>query len=465
MRNFLTIIFIAAATAALWAQVEVERNDFYRGADILSQTQLPAPESETQYSLRDLIKSRGSSGLSLAVGEISVSQISRLFWAAYGITDTVTNRRSVQSYDNAYSLLLYLVTSESVYVYRPIDHTLAEIIDSDVRSRFARAAARDRTLMVADTSIIIAGSPKIAGQKRPRDGRKYMFIEAGRVMQNLELEAMTEGLGFVVIDNFDEAKIRYLFRMPAGFEPISILAVGKLDSPLEPLGGEKEPDEAEPQAVAPQEEEQSDAEKTLSQARQRQEQQQAAQASDTVLIFIPERYFPEQTLTEMMRLFEFNNVRVDLVSTTFGPLKGDLGAEITADFVINDVDVNNYDAVVFIGSTLVSRAVRTNTALDNFVLRAFDGGGIIASYGKGVEILARSGLLRGGVDVTGDATSRRIVNQSGGDYIDSSIVIDGRIITSKGQRNATVSNLETGPEGPIRLVSEILSAVNEEDAR
>jgi putative intracellular protease/amidase len=120
--------------------------------------------------------------------------------------------------------------------------------------------------------------------------------------------------------------------------------------------------------------------------------------------------------------------------------------------------VNNYDVVMFVGASKVISASRNYSSLDNFAYRAWDSGAIIAAYGQGVEVLARARILDGGVEVTGDIRSRRVVRGYGGEFINEPLVVDGRFVTAQPQ----VTNLETGPVGAMGLANEILGMLKQQ---
>ncbi len=67
--------------------------------------------------------------------------------------------------------------------------------------------------------------------KRPFDGKSIIDIDASIVTDHMMLQATELGLGTVWICYFKPDVIKQEFNLPAGVEPINILAVGYADGP------------------------------------------------------------------------------------------------------------------------------------------------------------------------------------------------------------------------------------------
>jgi len=455
----MAVFTVLAVSFAGAAEVTVEKGGYFRGAPVLSTVQLPKPAINGTYSYSDLLAARGGK-VELTSDPLLVDQISRIFWAGYGVNDSSAKRRTVASFDDGYGLLLYLVTTDSVYVYVPADNTLAKIMDTDMRSKIAVAANRDNAVYVGSASIIIAGSPNKAGHKQPRQGRMFMFLEAGRVAQNIELAAMTDGLGFILTEKLDTTKITSLLRMPSGFEPICIMTVGRLTEPLTVPAPAAAPSAAVP-AVQPVVQPVVPAQPVVVPQTQPEpvEAKPAVVKQKNVLIFVPNRNFPEQAYTEITGLLKSSGMKVDVTSTTLDKIRGDYRGELSADFLVRNAVAENYDAIIVIGSNLSSRSMEEDNAIEKLVARVYDAGGIVGAFGRGTEVLARSGLLEGGVKVTGDSNVRRTITQNGGNFVNDPIVVDGRIITAKDIQETAASSLETGLSGTVGFADAVIKAL------
>ncbi len=454
-------IFLLLFSASLLAEVEIKNNKFYKGGEVLSAVELPAPSMYT-YPFERILKNRDSE-VSLSDADLTISQISQIFWAGYGTIRKQSSKRTVFSHDQANSLLVYLVTDEGAYVYIPADHSLGKVVDTDIRSKLALAARRDKRIYVAQASIVIAGSPKRAGYKRSRNSRKYMLLEAGRVAQNMEIAALLQGLGFIHKADISEMKISYMLKMPSGFEPISILTVGELEEPLEFADNEsRQPENDKPSddKSAPEDEQEAATLKNIEQKGEKADKKQA-QKTKKALLFIPPNNYAERIYVEVSRLLTASGVEVDLASTTRNAVRGDQRGRVSPDYLISSARPADYDVFIVLSSNLGSRDLRDNRQLANAINEAYNAGIPIGAFDRAIELIAESGVLNGGVSVTGEPSVRRVVVRNGGNYVNEPIVIDRGIITAKSGRDTSLSSIEKGATGVAGFTAAIMELLNQ----
>jgi len=113
-----------------------------------------------------------------------------------------------------------------MFVYRPDGHILEETFNQDVRERLARAALKQEPVAEASCDIIVAGSVKKLSGKYGNKARRYMLLEAGHIAQNIQLQAVSLGLGSVTIGAFDINQVRKVCKLPTTLEPLYIICVG-----------------------------------------------------------------------------------------------------------------------------------------------------------------------------------------------------------------------------------------------
>jgi SagB-type dehydrogenase family enzyme len=158
--------------------------------------------------------------------QLSAEQISQLAWAGQGITEKQRGFRTAPSAGALYPIKLYFVTQEGMFVYNPHQHSLEQLVSADLRHKLAAAAFGQK--MVADVAcnIIIVGSEKKLAVKYTNKARRYMFMEAGHVSQNILLQAVALQLGAVPVGGFDTDRVGRLCKLPADNEPLLIICVG-----------------------------------------------------------------------------------------------------------------------------------------------------------------------------------------------------------------------------------------------
>jgi SagB-type dehydrogenase family enzyme len=183
---------------------------------------LPAPKTEGTMSLEEAIAKRRSIRDFSGEG-LTTEQVSQLAWAAQGITDAKRLLRAAPSAGATYPLDLYLVTSEGIFRYLPVEHALAPVAQGDMRSQLGsgRGAAAKAPLDV----VIVADYERI--RKRFGDrAERYACLEAGHVAQNLLLQATALGLGGVPMGGIQGEQVAGVLTLPAGQDPLYVIPIG-----------------------------------------------------------------------------------------------------------------------------------------------------------------------------------------------------------------------------------------------
>jgi len=168
---------------------------------------------------------------------LSMEQLSQLLWAAYGITLPLPNGprgglRTTPSAGASFPLEVYVVVgnvhglSPGIFLYNSEEHTLIRLSYDDVRQELSDIALGQR--MVADAPVTIFYTSfmyRITGRYGDR-GIRYAYMELGHSAQNVYLQAEALGLGTVAIGAFDDGRIRALFGLHQGEEPLYLMPVG-----------------------------------------------------------------------------------------------------------------------------------------------------------------------------------------------------------------------------------------------
>jgi protease I len=108
------------------------------------------------------------------------------------------------------------------------------------------------------------------------------------------------------------------------------------------------------------------------------------------------------------------------------------------DMLLEEVDVSQYDAILFVGSDGSTTDLHDDPAAHRIAQEAFEQGKVVAAIGDGPVILARAGLLKGKtVNVKKDVAMHGIEDQwfkaierLGAIYTERSPVRDGLLITA-----------------------------------
>lgn len=195
--------------------------------------QLPKPSFDGKVSVEKAIKERRTLR-DFRERTLSLSHLSQLLWAAQGITDSTTGRRSAPSGGALYPLDIYVLIGENgvekieagVYHYLPEEHSITMILKGDRRREISRASLSQMWMAKAPVIFIITAEYKRITGKYGERGIRYALIEVGHAGQNLFLEAEASGLGAGIVGAFNDPEVSKVASLPSEHEPILIMPVG-----------------------------------------------------------------------------------------------------------------------------------------------------------------------------------------------------------------------------------------------
>jgi SagB-type dehydrogenase family enzyme len=156
----------------------------------------------------------------------ALESVSRLLWAAQGITDTRNEFRSAPSAGATYPLELYLVTAGHLSRYVPEHHCLVVEIAGDLRAAVAGAALEQSCIEEAPLLFVFAAVVKRTEAHYGDRAERYVQIEAGCAAENLMLEAAALGLGSVAIGAYYDDDVNEVLGLQKGCEAYLIVPVG-----------------------------------------------------------------------------------------------------------------------------------------------------------------------------------------------------------------------------------------------
>lgn len=163
--------------------------------------------------------------------KLSESVISRLLWAAQGISSE-NGLRTSPSAGALYPLEIHVVTGEEgelelgVYRYIPEDHTLVREITGDVREKLSKAALSQPMIRDALVSFVISAVYARLTGKYGNRGFRYAHMEAGHAAQNICLLGVELGIGTCTVGAFEDEEVKKVLKLPANEEPLYILPLG-----------------------------------------------------------------------------------------------------------------------------------------------------------------------------------------------------------------------------------------------
>lgn len=164
---------------------------------------------------------------------LTLEEVGQLLWAAQGITEPERGFRTAPSAGATYPLEVYLIAgqveglSPGVYHYRPHTHDLERVAEGDRRQELFTAALQQTPVRDAAVNLVFSAVYQRTTQRYGERGIKYVHMEVGHAAQNVYLQAVSLGLGAVVIGAFDDEGVRRALNLPLEESPLYIMPVGR----------------------------------------------------------------------------------------------------------------------------------------------------------------------------------------------------------------------------------------------
>jgi len=192
---------------------------------------LPKPRTKGLVSVEEAIAVRRSVR-EFSPTPISLEDLSQLLWAAQGVTEPESGGRSAPSAGATYPLEIFVFVRQGgvkeveagVYRYRPLDHSLIKVASEDRVRALMEAALYQEFICEAAVNIVIAARYERTTARYGGRGVRYVHIEVGHVGQNIGLEAVSLGLGSVMVGAFNDGLVKKLIDEAA--EPVYIIPIG-----------------------------------------------------------------------------------------------------------------------------------------------------------------------------------------------------------------------------------------------
>jgi len=357
-------------------------------------TVLPEPTLDGKVSLEKALASRRSIR-DFDARPLSLEQIGQLAWA--------TGFRTAPSAGAIYPMKIYFATGQGFFVYEPADHSLQKVIEGDIRPRLCTQALRQTAVADAPCDIVIAGSIRKLASKYGGRARRYALLEAGHIAQNILLEATALGLGSVPIGGINDRAVARVCRFDDQLEPFYIICVGY------PAGR---------------------GEVAIGAENEKGIEKEAAKDDKRAALIVAGYNFRDEELFDTRDVLGKANVETVVVSTKTGLIKGMLGGTAEAVLLIGEVDVDDFDAFIFVGGPGASEYFGNAAAL-KIARRAVGKRKVVAAICIAPTILANAGILQGKKATSFSSERGRLV-RAGAQYTGVAVERDGSIITASG---------------------------------
>jgi protease I len=154
-----------------------------------------------------------------------------------------------------------------------------------------------------------------------------------------------------------------------------------------------------------------------------------------ILMIVAPENFRDEELLEPKQILEKEGAKVEIASKETAEASGMFGAKALVNQELNQVEVKDYQALVFVGGSGASLYFNDPQVL-KLAQDAFAEGKIIGAICIAPSILANAGLLQGR-KATAFASEAANLMIKGAKYTEEPVVTDGTIITARGPEAAT----------------------------
>ncbi|AEA12740.1 nitroreductase [Thermoproteus uzoniensis 768-20] len=239
-RLIASLVVAAGALGALSLTAAGVRKGGGAGKAAVGEIFLPIPSLSGAMSVEEALSRRRSVRKYLK-SPITLSELSQILWAAYGISETKWGLRTAPSAGAIYPLNVYVVVGEGgvlgdggalgagVYRYLPHRHSIILLKGGDVRRGLYEAALRQIWVLEAPVSLVVTAQYEKTARVYGERGRvRYVHMDLGHLGQNVYLQATALGLGTVAVGAFDDDGVREVLGLPDGETPLYIMPVGRV---------------------------------------------------------------------------------------------------------------------------------------------------------------------------------------------------------------------------------------------
>jgi protease I len=151
-----------------------------------------------------------------------------------------------------------------------------------------------------------------------------------------------------------------------------------------------------------------------------------------ILMIIPSKGYRDEELNVPKKMFEEAGASVDIASDREGRARGMLGSRIDSNLLYSQVEIDKYDAVIFVGG-VGSKIYWNDPKAHSLVKEVIEKDKLLAAICLAPATLANAGVLKGKTATSYNMASGAL-KKAGANYTGRPVEIDGGIITGEGPR-------------------------------
>jgi len=158
-------------------------------------------------------------------------------------------------------------------------------------------------------------------------------------------------------------------------------------------------------------------------------------SSKKIAMLIAFKDFQDQEYFNTKEVLESGGAVITTLSASLGQAVGKYGGEVKIEKKLEELDVKDFDAVVFIGGSGAFNYI-DNSKCHQIAKEAAKQDKVLGAICIAPAILAKAGVLREKKATVWtsslDRSAEKILKENGADYQDDDVVVDGKIVTANG---------------------------------
>lgn len=154
----------------------------------------------------------------------------------------------------------------------------------------------------------------------------------------------------------------------------------------------------------------------------------------TVLMVVAPLNFRDEEYQIPRNIFDKQEIVVKIASWQYGTAKGINGTEVLVDYLINEVNVESFSAIVLIGGQGMADLI-DDQEVQQLAIRFNEAGKIVSAICIAPAILAKAGLLANR-QATVWSGAREVFINNKVFYTGKDVEVDGNFITADGPESA-----------------------------
>ena len=209
----------------------IERSESMGNTGSQKGVSLPDPYFDSRTSIENSLLERRSVR-QYRDKDLTLSELSQLLWAAQGVTSP-RGYRTAPSAGALYPLEIYIAAGKvsglapGIYKYEPDAHKLVKTCDGDRRRDLCHAALEQNPIKNAPVVLVFCAIYERTTSKYGERGIRYVHMEVGHAAQNVCLQAISLGLGTVIIGAFNDKEVKKVLKLEADEWPLCIMPAGR----------------------------------------------------------------------------------------------------------------------------------------------------------------------------------------------------------------------------------------------